>query len=303
MSAFKHGFFTLLFLSVIAIGNSLLHADNTDNDSTHINNLDAYSIPKTIRYRLTVRNTSNEFIQQSNFKTYAPVKQTSNQVLEKLSASQAFELIEDKYGNQILDFSIENLPPYGVKVITVTAIVRFSPQAQVMPSPHNGAFLAPENYVESDHPAIRQAAKRFEKFTQADKAKPIFNWVSQHIKDTNYIKRDRGAVYALKAKKGDCTEFMYLTMALLRNQNIPARGVGGFIIGDNSAILHAEAYHNWAEYYQAGRWHIADPLNKILDAKTEYFLSFRIINNDEKDPLSNTHRFLVFDKRLKVKMG
>ena len=44
-----------------------------------------------------------------------------------------------------------------------------------------------------------------------------------------YIKNDRGALYALKTKEGDCTEFMHLFVALCRANKIPARCIGGYV--------------------------------------------------------------------------
>ena len=46
--------------------------------------------------------------------------------------------------------------------------------------------------------------------------RPIFQWVSQNVKDDGYSAKDRGALYALTNRKGDCTEFMYLFVALCR---------------------------------------------------------------------------------------
>ena len=58
-------------------------------------------------------------------------------------------------------------------------------------------------------------------------------------------KRDRGAVSALKIKKGDCSEYSDLFVALCRAKDIPARVVTGVSVQSDTKT----AKHNWAEVY------------------------------------------------------
>ena len=92
-----------------------------------------------------------------------------------------------------------------------------------------------------------------------EKAKKIFNWVSHYL---NYEVQIEGkdASWSYRNKKGDCSEFSSLLVALLRIQGIPARRVIGFLVSndptlkpktgdvwsyDNKDIMR----HAWVEYY------------------------------------------------------
>ena len=121
------------------------------------------------------------------------------------------------------------------------------------------------------------------------------------MKDDGYSARDRGALYALREKKGDCTEFMYLFVALCRRAQIPARGLGGYVCPKNM-ILRPTDYHNWAEFYADGRWYIADPYRKVFMPQTLEYVATRIIGVTDS-PLGDFARFRFKGEGLKVEMN
>lgn len=128
-------------------------------------------------------------------------------------------------------------------------------------------------------------------------AETIFRWVADNIHYTGYLKRPRGARYALEHKQGDCTEFMYLFMALCRATGIPARGLGGYVV-ERNAILRPGEYHNWAEFYTNGFWHIADPQRGVFMEQQPSYLVMQILRGDR-----SMRRFWSGNEGLEITMN
>ena len=64
---------------------------------------------------------------------------------------------------------------------------------------------------------------------------------------------------ALQQGCGVCQDYAHILIALCRQQNIPARYVGGFMIGEG--VTHA-----WVDIYATGKWLGIDPThNRIVD--------------------------------------
>lgn len=125
-----------------------------------------------------------------------------------------------------------------------------------------------------------------------------FDWVARNLRDTGYAKTNYGARHALEKREGDCTEFLYLFIAVTRLQNIPSRLIGGFVIDERGA-LRAENYHNWAEFLEGGVWMIANPYRKVRRTSQGY-VAFRVAEEEQGE---NAQRFLSFDKRLEISLG
>jgi transglutaminase-like putative cysteine protease len=104
-------------------------------------------------------------------------------------------------------------------------------------------FLKHEKYIEKDNPQIQQIAKSIKAQTETDIVKEIYEYVTDHLQ---YVIRndEAGAVKTLRKKKGGCTEYSDLFVALCRAKNIPARVVKGYVTEFDSIPQHA-----WAEAY------------------------------------------------------
>jgi hypothetical protein len=88
---------------------------------------------------------------------------------------------------------------------------------------------------------------------------------------------ERGALWALMNRRGDCTEYSSLFVALCRAAGIPARIQTGF--GFHDLKERITDGHMWTEYYLPGYgWIPADPTWQILDAMDQkHFASLRSI--------------------------
>jgi len=210
-----------------------------------------YTIAKNIQYSYTLQNKTGRMIEKAELWAHAPVKQTATQRCQDLTASYPFQLLTDNDGNQVLHFTFENLAPYAARIITINAELLVSGSANPIAAEPGVSDLQPEKYIESDHPAMRRAAAKLQQTDAIKTIEAVFRWVASHVRYSGYADQDRGALYALEHKKGDCTEYMDLFVALCRANGVPARRIGGYICPEN-AVLKARDYHNWGEFYEDG---------------------------------------------------
>ena len=262
----------------------------------------SYSLPKQIRYSFTLQNKTNKLVDDVKFWTYAPVKQTSTQLFENIEVSQPYQIINDHQGVQVLEFSLEQFPPFATRIILIKSDLLLSEKPCPIPEIDMNSFLVPTLYCESDHPDIIKQALALKTEKTVQTAENIFIWVSMHIKYSGYIKNNRGALYALSQKKGDCTEYMYLFIALCRANKIPARGITGYISNENG-LLKPSALHNWAEFFDGDVWWIADPQNKIFMENKRSYIAMRIIDGQDKEPMLGFNRFRVQGQGIQAKMN
>lgn len=265
---------------------------------------EAYDIERKLRYSFTLQNKSNTVLKDVDFWVYAPVKETSNQKTTDIKASHVYDLASDELGNQVLHFKIPQFAPYGSKIIQLESSLLLSTKPVNQTLEHEELFLQAEKYVEVDNQRIKQVATDLQQSDRLASARSAMDWVHKNIKYAGYIEQDRGAFYALKSRKGDCTEYMYLYTALMRNQGMPVRNMGGYVYSENK-VLKAEDFHNWSEIYLNGKWQVVDPQNGKFLEKQNNYVAFRVISekNDSKLTPSNTQRFAISHKNISVKMN
>jgi len=155
-------------------------------------------------------------------------------------------------------------------------------------------FLKHEKYIEKDHAEIQQIAESIEGRTQIDIVKNIYNYVLDNMEYTTHNDNDWGALKALQLKKGDCTEYSDLFVALCRAKNIPAMFVAGYTVrfGDISPK------HNWVEVFlQDYGWVPFDPSwgdlenvilrDRVFSRMRPVYMYLNHIRNDEV--INNSH--------------
>ncbi len=266
------------------------------------NSEDKSAVLRIIRYGFTLRNTSAQVLHEAKFWVFAPVKENSTQKVIKINVSHPYELLADNKGNQILYFTFADVSPYMDKIITIEAKLLLSKRIRNSKLRDSKIYLKPEKFIESDNPEITLVSKALKGPNPVKTAENIFKWITENIKDAGYMEQDRGALYALKNKKADCTEYAYLFAALCRANNIPARVIGGYICVNNK-VLKPEEYHNWAEFYYIGKWLIADPQKKVFMNKQSDYVTMEIISETNNNPMNQYHRFRSEGEGLKVKMN
>ena len=168
---------------------------------------------------------------------------------------------ESKYGNKIIftrgftslkpqrftfEFEIERFPSFGAK--------------KEEPFSQPSLYLNPDRLVPF-FPEIEAIAKAEAKDTKkpSEKIRVFYDYV---VKTMAYDKRGEGwghgdAVWACQAKRGNCTDFHSLFIAMSRTQKIPARFEMGVPIPSDLNEGEIPGYHCWAEAY-------ADDLEKWI---------------------------------------
>ncbi|MHC4575437.1 MAG: transglutaminase-like domain-containing protein [Planctomycetota bacterium] len=122
-------------------------------------------------------------------------------------------------------------------------------QKSLSKGPDFDDFLKQEEFVEKDNPVIQQIAEGIEGESEIETVKKIYDYV---IDNMDYSipgkipgKRALGAVKAAQEKKGDCSEYSDLFVALCRAKKIPARVVTGYTVRFDDV----SPKHHWAEVY------------------------------------------------------
>lgn len=255
------------------------------------------SSQKVIRLSYTLSNSTSENIEEFQFSAFAPVNIDGYQTLEFIDSTSDYELSGEPHMRNI-DVRVNGLAPFGNRLVTLTLGVGVyeGPRYERI---NSSDYLGAERYIEIDEPAILQLAKKISEETE-NFQRDVFEWVKANIVDVGYIAQNRGAKFAIQERMGDCTEYMYAFVALARAHGIPARGVAGFVVNSNAAVLSASDYHNWAEFHDGERWVLVDPYKGVFDDQYENYIAFRLIGgtNNYSD---SARRFLAVDERVSVR--
>jgi transglutaminase-like putative cysteine protease len=114
-------------------------------------------------------------------------------------------------------------------------------------------YLAPDALVPTTGLPAELAVKVTEgKTTALEKARAIYDYVFTTMRyDKTGTGWGRGDVlYACDAKKGNCTDFHSLFIAMARSQGIPARFEIGFPLPLDKHSAEIAGYHCWAEFFE-----------------------------------------------------
>lgn len=107
-------------------------------------------------------------------------------------------------------------------------------------------WLISEPFIEKDATEIKEVARKLRSRDLEFTLQSMMGFVVQHVRQGPYDPRDRGALWALKAKTGDCSECADLFVALCRANSIPARVCEGYVL----PLVPGETLkHAWAEAY------------------------------------------------------
>ncbi len=115
-----------------------------------------------------------------------------------------------------------------------------------------------------------------------DKARAIYDYVFTTMK---YDKTGTGwghgdVLYACDAKKGNCTDFHSLFIAMARSQGIPARFEIGFPLAPDKHSAEIAGYHCWSDFYIDGRGWIPVDISEAWKhpEKRDYFFGSHDVN-------------------------
>lgn len=223
---------------------------------------------------------------------YLPMKRGSAQRTASVRTSLPAQLTEDAWGHQVLMLEFDRLLPYARKVVQVTTVVDMQSAPWLEPLDTDGRWLQPEPLVQIGDPGIRQLALSLARDDKATTSRAIYEWVSGNLEYAGYLEEAMGAVEALKQRRGDCTEYADLVVALARASGIPARRIGGYVVDRDGPVKPAD-YHDWAELHVDGAWRIVDAQKRNWGGPVQHYVAFHMEGCDAVPQLAGHPRYRI----------
>lgn len=251
-------------LGAIAISSYLLFVKDKNYISTQ----------KLLRFNYVVKNETDKYVAESSFVAAIPMEIKGIQAIESINSSYEYLTPSSNSERNSLEFKLKSITPYSSKIIDLTLTITITNKPNTVFS-ESDEYLQAQKYVEVDSPEIKELAAQLKGKTKLETAKNIHQWLVNNITPSSYTADSKGAVYLVKNKTGDCTEFMYAFMALARANGIPARGISGFWIPGDSSLINAADYHDWAEFYDGDRWVLVDSSKVVFDSE---YLNYSVIH-------------------------
>lgn len=199
---------------------------------------------------------------------------------------------ESKYGNEIYFAEASNSTQPELHFDVEYDVVRRE-RIALNPAPHvvsasltgkeRQQDLQPDALVPITGLPANLAAKVTEGKTQPlDKARAIYDYVFTTMR---YDKTGTGwghgdVLYACDAKKGNCTDFHSLFIAMARSQGIPARFEIGFPLPPDKHSAEIAGYHCWSDFYIDGKGWIPVDISEAWKhpENREYFFGSHDVN-------------------------
>jgi transglutaminase-like putative cysteine protease len=217
----------------------------------------------TLHYAFTVKNVPAK----EKLRVWIPLAHSdTSQEVKVLSATGDLPLKktrESEYGNEMYYAESSKPRQSELHFEIVYDVVRHEHLTLGMYSPHledvsltnkeRARDLAPDVLVPITGLPAELAVKVTEgKTTPLDKARAIYDYVFTTMRyDKTGTGWGRGDVlYACDAKKGNCTDFHSLFIAMARSQGIPARFEIGFPLPPDKQPGEIAGYHCWAEFFE-----------------------------------------------------
>jgi transglutaminase-like putative cysteine protease len=247
----------------------------------------------TFHYAFTVRNLPAE----KKVRIWIPAAQSdAYQEVKIISAQGDLPLkktSESRFGNQIyfaetsgstqpeLHFDVE----YDVIRHERVALGQTAPHLVVtsLSSTEKQQDLQPDVLVPVTGLPADLAVKVTQGLTQPlDKARTIYDYVFTTMR---YDKTGTGwghgdVLYACDAKKGNCTDFHSLFIAMARSQGIPARFEIGFPLPSDKHSAEIAGYHCWSDFWIDGKGWIPVDISEAWkhQEKRDYFFGSHDVN-------------------------
>jgi len=246
----------------------------------------------TFHYSFTVRNLSSG----KKVRIWIPAAQSdAYQEVKIISAKGDLPLkktSESKYGNQIYYAETSSAQPelhfdLEYDVVRHERVALGQTASHVVPvslsSTKRQQDLQPDVLVPVTGLPADLAAKVTQGKTQPlDKARAIYDYVFTTMR---YDKTGTGwghgdVLYACDAKKGNCTDFHSLFIAMARSQGIPARFEIGFPLPPDKHSADIAGYHCWSDFYIDGKGWIPVDISEAWkhQKKRDYFFGSHDVN-------------------------
>ena len=106
----------------------------------------------------------------------------------------------------------------------------------------------------------------------------------------------------MKTKKGDCTEYALLSVALCRALKTPARIVSG-VVRKGDGLCTLRDYHDWAEFRNDNQWHILDAQKKCFNVLISDYVIFKIYPFGELSDPVFLKKYSMSNENVKITLS
>jgi transglutaminase-like putative cysteine protease len=212
-----------------------------------------------VAWSFVVENRTDRLVPEVELLSFAPCTGVGTQGRVALRSVPCCEVETDGLGNQTLRIRVRDLAPFGRVVVRLEAAIEKAGQGREGTAAEAAPYLRAGPLIEADAAEIRKEAAGLRRKGTLATARAIHDRVVAVVRKAGYVRNPRGALWALRNGRGDCTEAACLFAALGRACGIPCRTMAGYV-APSGGELAAGAYHEWAEFWSEGRWWPADPL-------------------------------------------
>ncbi|MGE0331375.1 MAG: transglutaminase family protein [Ramlibacter sp.] len=244
-----------------------------------------------LRFSVLMSNPGAQALHGQRLWMYLPVAQGQHGRVTRQDVDAPHSFVTDRLGHNILELQPGMVPAHGRRIARITVELEAGADVQSRAQPQT-QWLAPQVNIESDHPDLVAAATPLRQGTPQATARSVFDWVAASLTYAGYLGEDLGALRALQTRRGDCTEYAALVVALCRACGVPARMVGGYFT-QRSLAPRPTDYHNWAEIWLDGRWRVADAQLRHWQTLEQHYIPFRYYWDSEINPVGLAHRYRV----------
>lgn len=245
---------------------------------------------RRLRFMVSLANPSARELADPTLWFYLPAHAPAGQRLLGAEASVPMQVLSDPLGHRIAQIRLPRLTPFARQLVSVAVQVEIVDGPVMQPLEDAAGWLANERFIETADPAIRALAMELRREGPLRTAQAIYEWVRTQLRYEGYVADDRGAAQALAQRRGDCTEYAFLAVALARANGIAARMVGGFVVAGDAAP-RAQDYHNWAQLHLDGAWRLLDAQKERWLVSAEPYIAFRYYRDAVLNPVERAHRF------------
>jgi transglutaminase-like putative cysteine protease len=249
-------------------------------------------VQRRLRFSLTFANPFTRPLGRQVYYGYLPAALGQCQQPAATDVSAPYRIEQDSLGHRVLALAFDELPPLAQKVVGVTVGVTIDSRAPASLREPPATWLGAERWIESTAAPIVALAATLRRADDAQTARAVYDWVAANLEYAGYLPDDLGALRALEGRRGDCTEYATLAVALCRANGIPARMMGGYVC-DRDAAPRAADYHNWAEVCLDGAWYLLDAQKRRFLAAPEQYIVFRIYRDRATNAVGLAHRYRV----------
>lgn len=212
-----------------------------------------------------------------------PIKDTFQDVKKhemKISGDPEVYIHKDYYGNEVGNFTVRD-PHYFLEILSIIKVVT---KPRIMPQDN---IFSTDNWNELEHlknvsPYIDYLTTEF--FDSEEEVKNVVSEINkshftpfktcqtfckyvfenfEYIPGITNVETTPDEIWKLKA--GVCQDFAHILLVMLRQVNIPARYVSGYICPNKNGMRGEGATHAWVEAYIPDYgWLGLDPTNNTL---------------------------------------